>query len=269
MHGRNAGKGTQKIAMKNLKSLLLGLTALVLLQAGSASAAIISYRLSDKAFGAENPPDYGLRLDDLFTNPTDSNWTFSFDKFGASMLMDIDTLAESVRIHGTVFGGRDVGAVWDAATTAFWELDFTYNLAGNLGITDLTDGYWSVPNTGDSAGNFGWMKLLDDKDLDGITGSDKNKFLALGDYHGGSFVANGGPNPAGPYVSAWLQSTDGFVTSLAADPSTENYARPNGGACCMDFGFRAERVPEPGTIAILGLGLVAIGLGRRKQVNQR
>ena len=96
-----------------------------------------------------------------------------------------------------------------------------------------------------------------------INGSDLGRFIALGDYHGGSFVASAGPNPKGPYVSAWLESTDGFIdsnTNLAG----ETYVRPNGGNCCMDFGFRAEPVPEPSSLLILVMGLLGLGLVERR-----
>lgn len=246
--------------MNKLKTLLVSTAAAMLLQAGVASAVIITYDLSDKAPGALADPDYGLRLDDLFSDPTESNWTFSFDDPGASVQMDIDTDAATVRIHGTVIGGRDSGSEWAAETTAIWELDFTYSHL--VTINDASTGYWSVA---ESADNFGWLRLVDEIDLDGIAGTDEGRYIALGDYHGGSFVANAGPAPSGPYVSAWLESTDGFIDNIN-NLIGETYVRPNGDACCKDFGYRATSVPEPTSLALMSLGLFGLGFNRRKRL---
>ncbi len=242
--------------MKKIDLILVLLLCAGSVTFGSASAAIISYNLSDKAPGGLADPDYGLRLDDLFTTPTDSNWTFSFTSSGANVQMDVDTVAMTARIFGTVFGGRDGGSDWVSGTTASWEIDFLYS----DGMTVASDGYWAVDY---NANNFGWLKLLDDVDLDGDSGSDKDKYIALADYHGGSFVANGGPAPSGPFVSAWLESTDGFIASNT-NLSGETYVRPNNDACCKDFGFRAARVPEPASLFIMGIGLLGLAGSRRR-----
>ena len=242
--------------MKKLTTLTASLLTLAVILATPASAAIITYDLSDKGFGALNAPDYGLRLDDLFGG--NNNWTWSFDDPGTDMKMRIDTVNSTVDIFGTVYGGRDVGSNWDPATAGYWYLDFTYD--HNVTITDATAGYWSVAY---NANNYGSLQLLDNLDIDGIAGSDQNKYIAIGDYHGGSFVGNGGPSPSGPYVSAWLESTDGFILNNN-NLANENYTRPNGGACCMDFGFRAHDVPEPTTVLLMGLGLLGLTQRRRK-----
>lgn len=239
------------------KTSLISLAAIALSAALSTSvqADVITYDVTNKSPGGIALPDYGLRLDDLFTAPTNSNWTFSFDDTdGASVQMDVDTDNDTVRIHGLVYGGRDTGSAWDPATAAFWNLDFTYN--DGITITDATNGYWTVDYNAD---NFGFLQLIDAVNADGIGGTDEGKYIALADFHGGSFVANGGPAPAGPFVSAWLESTDGFIASNS-DLVNENYVRPNGGACCMDFGFRAsEPVPAPMPLILLSLGLFGLG----------
>ena len=245
----------------NIQKLLTRFAAIATLAAVTPSvfAGIITYDVTNKAPGALANPDYGLRLDDLFTSPTDSNWTFDFNNTaGTSVQMDVDTDTAEVRIYGTVFGGRDIGSAWDSATTAFWELDFLYS--DGVTITDAATGLWSLDFNAD---NFGSLKLLDDIDLDGDSNSDLGRYLGIGDYHGGSFVASGGPAPQSPYVSAWLENTDGFIDNID-DLAGETYFRPNGGGCCMDFGFRADQVPEPSSLLILAFGLLGMGLMERR-----
>jgi len=225
----------------------------------SVFAGVITYDLTNKAPGALANPDYGLRLDDLFTSPTNSYWTFDFNNTaGTSVKMDVDTVNATARVYGTVFGGRDGGSTWVSGTTAFWELDFLYS--DGVTIDDPTSGLWTVDLNAD---NYGSLKLLDDIDLDGDSASDLGRYIGIGDYKGGSFVASGGPAPQSPYVSAWLENTDGFINNID-DLASETYFRPNGGGCCMDFGYRAEQVPEPSPLFILAFGLLGFGLIKRR-----
>lgn len=242
---------------KNLQIFLTTFVVGIVLQISPASASMISYSLSDKGPGAIADPDYGLRLDDLFSR-RDTNWTFSFDDPFASMQMDIDTTNQSVHIHGTVIGGRDIGSAWESKS--LWNLDFLYN--DGITIDDAINGFWTVDY---NANNYGYMELLraEEQDLDGLGGSDIGKFLALGDFHGGSFFDH---TSKGPYVSAWLESTRSFILTNE-NLANNNFNRPNGGGCCMDFGFQADRVPvpEPSIIALFAAGLFGIGFARRKK----
>jgi hypothetical protein len=217
------------------------------------SATIFSYTLSNKAPGAENPPDYGLRLDDLFgTSGSGGVWTFGFEGAGAGMQMDVDTVAETVRIHGTVVGGRDIGSVWQSETISRWEVDFLYDTTGGSDLSVGSDGYWGLTTSGS---NFGTLKLVDMLGNSGGGYFDSGDLLAtigLSDFMGGDFTASGGPNGL-PYVSAWLSHTGDFGSSTY---SHANY---------MDFGFSAERnnVPEPVSLLLMGIGLLGLGGARR------
>tara|TARA_B110000305_G_scaffold225837_1_gene272809 strand:+ start:905 stop:1210 length:306 start_codon:yes stop_codon:yes gene_type:complete len=58
-------------------------------------------------------------------------------------------------------------------------------------------------------------------------------------------------------------NTDGFINNID-NLGSETYYYPNGGGCCMDFGFRAEPVPEPSSLLILAFGLLGFGLIERR-----
>ncbi|MFB3087352.1 MAG: PEP-CTERM sorting domain-containing protein [Acidiferrobacterales bacterium] len=242
--------------MKYLR-LALGLVLAGSFFASSTNAAIITYNLSDKDPGAQNPPDYGLRIDGLFGVEI-SIWTFSFDSTDVKMV--IDTSAQTAHIFGNVIGGKDVGTSW--GTEYSWYLDFMYT---DIMITDTTTGYWHAVDVGGdhiNLSNSGTLELLSDEDVDGVyggDGSDKGEFIAFADYKGGDFFLSGSK---GPYVSAWLANTSGFVD----DPSSVVLADYNRfGACCKDFGFKATQVPEPGTLGLLGAGLLGLAFARRKK----
>ena len=227
--------------------------------ASSANADIITYSLSDKNLGAEALPDYLLRVDGLF-GVESSIWTFSSDSTDVKMVIDTDLA--TAHIFGDVIGAKDVGAVWDPAAGYSWSLDFLYT---DITITDPTTGYWTAPVLPASHINLfntGSLQLLSDADVDGaieVPMSDKDEYIALADYHGGAFFLH---DPKGPYVSAWLASTSGFVPSLPG-LGVDDYTRF--GSCCKDFGFRATRVPEPSTLTLLGAGVVGLGFMRRKR----
>ena len=107
--------------------------------------------------------------------------------------------------------------VIDPTAGYLWYLDFMYT---DITIDDHTTGHWTAANDNSGTDNInvlnsGWLKLLSDANVDGVAGSDQGRFVALADYHGGAFFLH---DPKGPYVSAWLASTPGFVDNLGDPP---------------------------------------------------
>lgn len=94
----------------------------VLAGAGLAMAedVLFSSRIGDHPDGNQNPPPYGLRLDNLFDaiGGDDGVTTFSFEQNGASSIIEIidsnsDLIADKIRISGTVYGGETDGDNYD------------------------------------------------------------------------------------------------------------------------------------------------------------
>jgi len=73
------------------------------------------------------PPTYGLRIDDLIG---DGEFTFSFEHVdgsgSASVTLTYDDVLGEIHIYGRVYGGKDIGAGWDATLQGWMDIDFRY-----------------------------------------------------------------------------------------------------------------------------------------------
>ncbi|MCA9296606.1 MAG: hypothetical protein KC983_08810, partial [Phycisphaerales bacterium] len=100
------------------------------------------------------PPEYGMRLDELFdVNPATLDvFSFDFEADGAAMFLEYD--GSSIHIFGTAFGGLDIGNVYDPAFSSFVEIDFTYS---DVQVVPGDDDLYVVTPSGSDSGTVTWL----------------------------------------------------------------------------------------------------------------
>lgn len=197
------------------------------------------YELGNHPDGGAANPLYGLRLDGLLTGDSSDIYTFDFEASGVSMSMLWSSGTDELRIWGTAFGGQDIGSDYLAGTTALWTINFTYTgiSACGTGICSSSGGRTV------SSDLFGSFDLVP-------TGSNT---------YGYAFQVNDGHRGvAGP--SGW-----GWMNHCASAGNTIE-----GGSCIQhlyasDWLFTVHSVPEPGTLVLFGIGLLGIGMLRRRK----
>ncbi|MFK7959267.1 MAG: LamG-like jellyroll fold domain-containing protein [Phycisphaerales bacterium] len=204
------------------------------------------YRLVNFPFGQLNPPDYGLRLDELFqvnVGVLDS-FTFDFEHPGADMRASWD--GETFRIHGLAFGGLDVGDAYDPNWTSWVNIDFTYTSIESVSGDD------DLIVLGPPAQNFG-----------SITWLETGEVIELSDFsndNGFNFRFGDEDDDQGhlgaPGISGW-----GWMAYVGTDsPGTQDWRfqaidicvdpEPQG-ACCLADGTCVVLTPS-GCMAVGG-----------------
>lgn len=261
------------------------LVAVAGVTATPANATVYTFGLSDHPDGNQANPTYGLRLDELFDFTSGHDvFTFSFNALSGGMKLDYNDFNtasgsdDTIRIYGTAVGGLDTGSTYNPVGLA--TIDFTYRLniadpvdldkaanpnppstkvevtahdtasmsnwqagQGNTGTITLDANTWSnisqdvtVRLVDKSNGNFSFR--FNNTDDHRYSGAPNDLFVGWGWLN-----HDGGGNTLGSHVNSsdWLFTAE-FETS-------------GGGT----------NIPEPATFAILGIGLVGLGLAYRRR----
>lgn len=200
----------RSVVLVALAAAVIGLSVL------PAGAVLHVFNCSDHPNGAEVPPTYGLRLDNLVGTGI---FTFSFDHVdgtGSAMVtMTWDDVSNEIHIFGLAYGGEDTGSGWNAANSGWVDIDFTYvddvnvqdDCAGSAGDDLYVDS--------ESANNNGTVTLL------GWGGDTVFNFSGKADGTGCAFIADNDTDSKGNStiandltkysVSGWLMPpTDGY-----------------------------------------------------------
>lgn len=128
--------------------------------------------------GNQAPPVYGLRLDGLFTGNSGDVWTFEFEDGSGNSTISMNRFDDgSVQIKGTVFGGRQSGAGYQAGNVGNWLVDFTFRDSVFFG--DENPIVIEVPKGGSN--NNGFIAPLFDVDATGIDETLSNG-TSIGDF---------------------------------------------------------------------------------------
>ncbi len=222
--------------------------ALALIATSGASAGLIQteiYQLNNHPFGIEDPPPYGLRLDELFDVTSEKDiFTFDFEHPESSMTLTYD--GSSIVIEGTAFGGRDIGSEYaEEVTTGVYEIFFEYDF-GVGPVPGDEDDLWAVAD-GQNSGTIALVQsAFPNKEAlpDPIPLVDKSN----GEFSfrfGDEDDDTGHRNFDG--ISGWGWLTHGDGPHVFAS----------------DWLFTAELIPTPGSLLLFGLGALTISRRRR------
>ncbi|MBL8744948.1 MAG: hypothetical protein JNK58_01185 [Phycisphaerae bacterium] len=207
--------------------------------ASGASAAFIAqgtYRLHNHPDGSAQPPQYGMRLDELFNITGDHDiFTFNFDDPSSDMKMTYD--GTTIHIFGVARGGRDIGSGYASEpTTGLYTINFIYNL-GVAPVPGDDDVWVNGPNMA----NSGTIQPPVGPAVNLVDKRDTAYSFRLGDEDNDA----GHRGFAG--ISGW-----GW---LVHHPETMGHVEAS------DFLFTAEylpNIPSPGAAGLLGVAVLTL-----------
>ena len=233
------------------------LTAAIVGVSACASAdTIYKARLGDHPDATQNPPPYGLRLDNLFLDSGASGarggvTTFSMSA-GSGVHLTVDRTGSTltINISGEVIGGEENGSGGPGGFgTGSYQLDFTYT----SGVIAFNGGWLVIPTPTSS----GFGSLTANFTGTGITAGDEF-FFGQDGFQGGA-AAGGYP------LAAFAFMPDGYRLGGGTDEVGRGWlanmdANGNiiGGNGTQDFLFTVIPLPTTSGLALAGLGLIAL-----------
>ncbi len=201
---------------------------------------------------------------------------FSIDEFDGETALTSTPLT----VDGTMLGGeRDVKPSTDASYSSTGGAATFYFNAGISSVSVYYDGNENDPGLNYGLGGFDFTAGGADRFIVSVSSVVSNPSLAITTYQSTGNLSRSGPLViTTPGIYEFLFSSFNFElgngSNLANSNSLQlnfshNFAIGGPGSIGIDYlrtnGQSSPSVPEPAALSLLGLGLAALGIGRRRQ----